>query len=165
MQQIQSYLYPNTLVVQFQDPAIFAPRNRIVYSRTITVYQGIDNPIQVVVKNQDQKSVNLTGYTVQLNIEDPVNKTTAYSLAVAFTDITKGLGTVTIDTATVNSLDQRIYKLTLKKVLAADSSESPLYIDDNFGVPLDLDVRDAYYSTTEPAPALNEVVIDSGLLP
>jgi hypothetical protein len=86
-------------------------------------------------------------------------------LAVAFTDITKGQGAVIVDTATVNSLDQRIYKLTLKKVLAADSSESPLYIDDNFGVPLDLDVRAAYYSTTEPAPALNEVVIDSGLLP
>ena len=165
MQQIQSYLYPNTLVVQFQDPTIFAPRNRIVYSRPITVYQGIDNPIQVVVRNQDQKPVNLTGYTVQLAIEDPVNETTAYSLAVSFTDITKGLGTVTIDTATVNSLDQRIYKLTLKKILTADSSESPLYIDDNFGVPLDLEVKPAYYSTTEPAPALNEVVIDSGLLP
>jgi hypothetical protein len=136
-----------------------------VYSRPITVYQGIDNPLQIVIKNQDQKPVNMTGYTVQLNIEDPVNETTAYSLAVTFTDITKGLGTVAIDTATVNSLDQRLYKLTLKKILTADSSESPLYIDDNFSVPLDLDVKPAYYSTTEPAPALNEVVIDSGLLP
>ena len=163
--QIQCYLYSNIVPVQIWDPAIFSPRNRVVYSRPITVYQGIDNPLQIVIKNQDQKPVNLTGYTVQLNIEDPVHKTTAYSLAVAFTDITKGLGTVIIDTTTVNSLDQRIYKLTLKKVLAADGSESPLYIDDNFGVPLDLDVRDAYYSTTEPAPALNEVVIDSGLLP
>jgi hypothetical protein len=107
----------------------------------------------------------MTGYTVQLAIEDPVNETTAYSLAVSFTDITKGQGTVIIDTATVNSLDQRIYKLTLKKVLVSDSSESPLYIDDNFSVPLDLEVKPAYYSTTEPAPALNEVVIDSGLLP
>jgi uncharacterized protein YukJ len=136
-----------------------------VYSRPITVYQGIDNPLQIVIKNQDQKSVNLTGYTVQLNIEDPVNETTAYTIAVSFTDITKGLATATIDTATVNSLDQRIYKLTLKKVLVSDSSESPLYIDDNFSVPLDLEVKPAYYSTTEPAPALNDVVIDSGLLP
>lgn len=163
--QIQAYLYSNIVQVQIWDPAIFSPRNRVVYSRPITVYQGIDNPLQIVIRNQDQKLVNMTGYTVQLNIEDPVHKTTAYSLAVSFTDITKGLGTVIVDTATVNSLEQRIYKLTLKKVLAADSSESPLYIDDNFGVPLDLDVRDAYYSTTEPAPALNEVVIDSGLLP
>ncbi len=163
--QIQAYLYSNIVEVQIWDPAIFTPRNRVVYSRPITVYQGIDNPLQIVIRNQDQKLVNMTGYTVQLNIEDPVNETTAYSLAVTFTDITKGLGTVTIDTATVNSLEQRLYKLTLKKILTADSSESPLYIDDNFSVPLDLEVKPAYYSTTEPAPALNEVVIDSGLLP
>jgi uncharacterized protein YukJ len=163
--QIQAYLYSNIVEVQIWDPTIFSPRNRVVYSRPITVYQGIDNPLQIVIKNQDQKPVNMTGYTVQLNIEDPVNEVTAYSLAVNFTDITKGTGTVTVDTSTVNSLDQRIYKLTLKKVLTADNSETPLYIDDNFGVPLDLEVKPAYYSTTEPAPALNEVVIDSGLLP
>jgi hypothetical protein len=163
--QIQCYLYANIIEVQIWDPAIFSPRNRVVYSRPITIYQGIDNPLQIVIRNQDQKLVNMTGSTVQLAIEDPVNQVTAYNLAVTFTDITKGLGTVTIDAATVNSLDQRIYKLTLKRVLVSDSSESPLYIDDNFGVPLDLDVKPAYYSTTEPAPALNEVVIDSGLLP
>lgn len=163
--QIQCYLYANIVEVQIWDSTIFSPRNRVVYSRPITVYQGIDNPLQIVIRNQDQKLVNMAGYTVQLAIEDPVNETTTYSLAVSFTDITKGLGTVTIDTATVNSLDQRIYKLTLKKVLVSDSSESPLYIDDNFGVPLDLEVKPAYYSTTEPVPALNEVVIDSGLLP
>ena len=163
--QIQAYLYSNIVEVQIWDPTVFSPRNRVVYSRPVTVYQGIDNPLQIVIRNQDQKLVNMTGSTVQLAIEDPVNEVTAYTFAVTFTDITKGLGTVTIDTATVNSLDQRIYKLTLKKVLTADSSESPLYIDDNFGVPLDLEVRPAYYSTTEPAPALNEVVIDSGLLP
>ena len=163
--QIQAYLYSNIVEVQIWDPAIFTPRNRVVYSRPITVYQGIDNPLQIVIRNQDQKLVNMTGYTVQIAIEDPVNEVTAYTFAVSFTDITKGLGTVTLDTATVNSLDQRIYKLTLKKILTADSSESPLYIDDNFSVPLDLEVKPAYYSTTEPAPALNEVVIDSGLLP
>lgn len=163
--QIQAYLYSNIVEVQIWDPTIFSPRNRVVYSRPITVYQGIDNPLQIVIRNQDQKLVDMTGYTVQLSIEDPVNKVTAYSFAIAFTDIAKGLGTVTIDKDTVNSLDQRIYKLTLKKVLIADSSESPLYIDDNFGVPLDLDVKPAYYATTEPAPSLNEVVIDSGLLP
>lgn len=163
--QIQAYLYSNIVEVQIWDPTIFTPRNRVVYSRPITVYQGIDNPLQIVIRNQDQKLVNMTGYTVQIAIEDPVNEVTAYTFAVSFTDITKGLGTVTLDTATVNSLDQRIYKLTLKKILTADSSESPLYIDDNFSVPLDLEVKPAYYSTTEPAPALNEVVIDSGLLP
>lgn len=163
--QIQAYLYANLVEVQIWDPAIFSTRNRVVYSRPITVYQGIDNPLQIVIKNQDQKAVDMTGYTVQLNIEDPLNEVTAYTIPVTFSNIALGQGSATIDTNTVNSLDQRIYKLTLKTILTADSSERPLYIDDNYGVPLDLQVKPAYYSTTEPVPALNEVVIDSGLLP
>ena len=163
--QIQAYLYSNIVEVQIWDPAIFSPRNRVVYSHPIVVYQGIDNPLQIVVKNQDQKPVNLTGYAVQIDIQDPVNKLTAYSLPVTFTDITKGLGTVTIDLATVNSLDQRIYKLTMRTIADSDASEKPLYIDDNFGVPLDLDVREAYYATTEGFNAYNEGIFDSGNLP
>ena len=165
MQQIQSYLYPNVVVVQIMDPTIFSPRNRNVYSRPIIVYQGIDNPLQIVIKNQDQKAVDLTGYTVQIDIQDPVNKLTAYTFAVTFTDITKGQGTVIFDTATVNSLDQRIYKLTMRTISDDDLSEKPLYIDDNFGVPLDLQVREAYYATTEGFNAYNEGIFDSGNLP
>ena len=163
--QIQCYLYSNTVVVQILDPSIFSPRNRVVYSRPITVYQGIDNPLQIVVKNQDQKAVDLTGYSLQIDIQDPLNKLTAYTFAVTFTDITKGQGTVILDKDTVNSLDQRIYKLTMRTISDDDLSEKPLYIDDNFGVPLDLQVREAYYATTEGFNAYNEGIFDSGNLP
>jgi hypothetical protein len=136
-----------------------------VYSRPIIVYQGIDNPLQIVIKNQDQKAVDLTGYSVQIDIQDPLNKLTAYTFAVTFTDITKGQGTVILDKDTVNSLDQRIYKLTMRTINDDDSSEKPLYIDDNFNVPLDLQVREAYYATTEGFNAYNEGIFDSGNLP
>ena len=163
--QIQCYLYSNTVVVQIWDQSIFSPRNRVVYSRPIIVYQGIDNPLQIVVKNQDQKAVDLTGYSLQIDIQDPLNKLTAYTFAVTFTDITKGQGTVILDKDTVNSLDQRIYKLTMRTISDNDLSEKPLYIDDNFGVPLDLQVREAYYATTEGFNAYNEGIFDSGNLP
>jgi len=163
--QIQCYLYSNTVQVQIWDPSIFSPRNRVVYSRPIKIYQGIDNPIQIVVKNQDQKAVNLTGYVLQVDIQDPLNEITAYSYAVTFSNISLGQGTFTIDAATVNSLDQRLYKLTFKSILEEDSSEAPMYIDDNYTAPLDLQVLPGYYATTEPVPAINEAVIDSGTLP
>jgi hypothetical protein len=136
-----------------------------VYSRPITVYQGIDNPLQIVIKNQDQKAVDLTGYTVQIDIQDPLNKLTAYTFPVTFTDITKGQGTVIFDKDSINSLDQRIYKLTMRTISDDDLSEKPLYIDDNFNVPLDLQVREAYYATTEGFNAYNEGIFDSGNLP
>ena len=165
MPLITSYLYENKMVVQILDldPTI-KPRNRIVYSRPITVYQGIDNPIQLIVKNQDQKNVNLTGYAVQVDIQDPVNEVTAYSFAVNYSNISLGIGTFILDKDTVNSLEARQYKLTVRTIKDSDASEVPLYADDNFTAPLDLIVKPAYYGTTVTPTGFTETVIDSGSL-
>jgi hypothetical protein len=78
-----------------------------VYNRTIKVYQGIDNPIQIVCLNQDQKSVDLTGYALQVDIQDPTNQLTVGSYAVSFSTITKGQGSIVLDQTTIDSLEQR----------------------------------------------------------
>jgi hypothetical protein len=83
-----------------------------VYSRPIKVYQGIDNPVQVVVKNQDQKPVNLTGYSMQAQIQDPVNQVTINTYSVTFSDITKGIGICRLD-ATTLSITEQVPALTL----------------------------------------------------
>jgi hypothetical protein len=159
---VKAYLYPNTVEVQVFDPSIFTVRNSVVYSRPIKVYQGIDNPIQIIVKNQDQKPVNLTGYVLQASIQDPLNGVTVETYAVTFADITKGRANFTIDRATINALEQRFYKLTFKTVKTIDNTEQPLYIDDNYGVPLDLQILPAYYADT--ASDTSEVIIDGGVI-
>lgn len=159
---VKTYLYPNTAEVQVFDPAIFTLRNRQVYSRPIKVYQGIDNPIQVIVRNQDQKGVNLTGYIVQAQIQDPTNGVTRETYAVTFADITKGLANFTIDKATINTLENRFYKLTFKTIKTSDNTEQPIYIDDNYGVPLDLEVLPAYYA--DAASDTSEVIFDGGVI-
>lgn len=163
MQTIKTYLYPNKIIVQFLDPTIFTVRNRVVYSRPITVYQGIDNPLQVVVNNQDQKTINTTGYLVQLDIQDPVNLGSVESLAVTMVNPTKGQGTVTIPRDVVNALEQRFYKITIKLIAVATNKEQPLYIDDNYGASLDLEVLPAWYESMPLT--LNSVeVIDGGTI-
>ena len=83
MYEIQSYLYDNIILVQILDQATFLPpRNRTVFSQPVKVYQGIDNPLQIVVRNQQQKAVNLTGNTMQLDIQDPFEKGAVESLSV-----------------------------------------------------------------------------------
>jgi hypothetical protein len=163
MQQIQSYLYNNIVSVQIADPTIFSPRNRVVYSRPITIYQGIDNPLQVVIKNQDQKAVDITGYLVQLDIQDPTIKGSVDSLAVTVTDYTKGLGTVTIPREVVNVLEQRFYKITIKLINDSTNKERPLYIDDNYGASLDLEVLPGWYESVAMNPPPDEV-IDGGTI-
>ena len=163
MQQIHSYLYPNMVVVQFLDPTIFSPRNQVVYSRPIKVYQGINNPLQIVVRNQDQKAINLTGYLVQLDIQDPTQMASVDSLAVTITDYARGQGTVTIPREVVNVLDQRLYKITVKLIEADTNIDRPMYTDSNFGASLDLEVLPGWYESTAMNPPPDEV-IDGGTI-
>jgi hypothetical protein len=134
-----------------------------VYSRPIKVYQGIDNPLQIVIKNQDQKAVNITGYLVQLDIQDPAAQGSVESLAVEITDYTKGLGTVTIPRDIVNSLTQRLYKLTIKLIDQATNKERPLFVDDNFTAPLDLEVLPGWYESM-PITLNSDEVLDAGTI-
>jgi hypothetical protein len=142
---VKLFSYPNTAEIQIFDSSIFTTRNRQVYSRPIKVYQGVDNPIQVIVKNQDQKKVNLTGSTITAQIQDPTNQETINSYPVTWANIMIGQGKFTIDANTINSMEQRFYKLTFTS--NTSGNVSPLYIDDNYGVPLDLQILPAYYTT------------------
>ena len=161
---VKTYLYPNTAEVQVFDPTIFTTRNRQVYSRPIKVYQGIDNPIQVIVRNQDQKGVNLTGSNMLASIQDPTNQVTVNSYPVTFTDITRGLGSFVLDRETIDGLEQRFYKLTFSTTVIATDVSSPVYIDDNYGVPLDLEVLPAYYQTTSAPSGTDTYTMDGGSL-
>ena len=134
---VKAYLYPNTAVVQVFDPTIFTTRNRQVYSRPIKVYQGVDNPIQVIVRNQDQKSVDLTGSSMLASIQDPTNQVTINSYPVTWANIQLGQGNFVLDKATIDSLENRFYKLTFSTTVTNTDTTTPVYIDDNYGVPLD----------------------------
>jgi hypothetical protein len=164
MQTIEAFFYKNILEIQVIDPAIFTTRNRIVYSRTIKIYQGIDNPIHIVTKNQDQKPVDLTGYDVQIDIQDPENEITAEVFTVDFIQQDKGLGVFVIPKDIVNRLEQRHYEFTAKLIQLSDNKETPLYIDDNYSARLPLQVLSGYYNTTPDLPSLVEGVIDAGEL-
>lgn len=151
MPTITSYLAIQRIpieVLDFSDPTL-KPRNRPVYAHPIKIYQGIDNPIQIVVKNQDQKAVNLTGYTVNVAIQDSENQTTITSFvannATLGSNLQLGTATITITKDILANLDQRFYKITAKVTSLANVTQ-PLYMDDNFSVPLDMEVLPAYYS-------------------
>ena len=163
MQTIKTYLYSNTIEVQFLDPTIFTVRNNIVYSRTIKIYQGIDNPLQVVVKNQDQKPIDTTNYLVQLSIQYPSIKGSVQTIPVTMVNALKGQGIVTIPRDIANALDQRIYKINIKLITISTNAEQPLYIDDNYGAMLDLEVLPGWYESM-PLTMDSDEVIDAGTI-
>jgi hypothetical protein len=164
MQTIDVYWYKNILELQVIDPTIFTVRNRNVYARTIKLYQGIDNPIHVVTKNQDQKAVDLTGYDLQVDIQDPENAITTEAFTVNFVAQDRGLGVFTIPKEVVNALDQRHYEFTVKLIHLSDNKETPLYIDDNYSARLPVQVLAGYYNNMPVGPMLEDGIIDAGEL-
>lgn len=133
-----------------------------MYSRPVTIYQGVDNPIQVVIKNQEQRPVNVAAYTIQAAIQDPVNRVTVEIFPVIMSDAARGLGSFVIDKTTMLELDQRFYHITFKAIKTSDNSEQPMYIDDNFGAPIPVEVREAYYA--EGLDVFEDAIIDAGTI-
>jgi len=121
-----------------------------MYAKPVVVYQGIDNPLQVRVKNQEQTPVNMTPYLLQAEIQDPDSFLTVESFGIQFQNVTKGIGTFVIPKDLVNGLEQRRYKLTFKAINKSSNQEQPAYIDHNYMVPMDLIVLPGYYSTMPP---------------
>lgn len=143
---VQSYLYDNIVQVQILDTVIFKTRNREVYNRSIKIYQGIDNPILIQIKNQDQKSVDLKESTVIVEIQDPESELSILSYVLSWQDAAKGIGSFTFYKVDIDSLVNRYYKMTLKLSDNLSRNQRPLYSDDNYNVNLDLEVLPAYYS-------------------
>jgi hypothetical protein len=143
MQKIQSYLYPNRIIV-IADLAGFTVENTIVYTKNIKIYKGVDNVIQLDIQNADQKRLDLITSPpvtdIQMNVMDASGKALPNSpYTVTPLNTIKGIGVVTIPSADLNDLDVQFLHFS---VTATDvnSNNIPLYVDSRFGAVGTLDL-------------------------
>lgn len=132
MSVITSYLYDNKITVQIldDDPTI-KTRNRIVYSRPVKVYQGVDNVITLQFKNNDQKAANIAGKTFTFSLTANVGNTAVWSTTATISNVSTAIGSVTIDQANVANLTQEYYNYTV--TYNSGGLTLPTYVDDNWG--------------------------------
>jgi len=116
MQRIQVYLYPNriTVVTNLDTNSPTNVEYRIVYQRNVKIYKGIDNIIEIEVKNNDQKRVELGISQLKLVLMDQsqnlINTYTAQSLE----DSTiVGLARITIPSADIAELDPQYLRFAV----------------------------------------------------
>ena len=134
MQKIQSYLYPNRVIL-LADLAGFTTENTVVYAKTIKIYKGVDNVIQFDIQNADQKRLELVTSplvtNLKLNIMDASGKGLANSPYTISTTSITGIATATIPSADTASLAHQFLKYS---VTATDSNSKniPLYTDSRF---------------------------------
>ena len=77
-------------------------------------------------------------------------------------NIQLGKGSFTFDAKTINGLEQRFYKLSFSTTVTSTDVTTPVYIDDNYGVPLDLEVLPAYYAHSSPPATTDTYSLDGG---
>ena len=135
MQKIQSYLYPNRIIV-IADLAGFNVENTVVYAKTVKIYKGVDNVIQFDVQNADQKRLDLVTSplvtNLELNVMDASGKGLPTSPYTVSTTSLTGIATVTIPAEDVSALNHQYLKYSLT---ATDTNghHIPLYTDSRFG--------------------------------
>ena len=151
MQKVQSYLYPNRVIV-IADLAGFNVENTVVYAKTVKIYKGVDNVIQFDVQNADQKRLDLittpliTG--IQMNVMDTNGYAVGTYTVTPHTTI-KGIGIVTIPATALANIQHQFLKYSLT---ATDGSGNhiPLYTDSRFSAVGKIDVVESAIPIDKP---------------
>lgn len=132
MQKISTYLYPNRIEL-LADLAGFHVEFKNVYQRNIKIYKGIDNVLEFDVKNPDQKRIDLSDYTLTLNIMDVSGQSILTQTLTNLDQTTsKGLAKTTILESDLASLNGQFFKFSVTGV-DGDDNDLMLYGDTLFG--------------------------------
>jgi hypothetical protein len=154
------YLYLNNIDVYTLLLDSWLPeRYNKVYNRNLKIFRGVDNRIDIQVRNSDQKATNIVGSVVVFNLisrdcEDLILKKDCNSM-----DLTTGKVTVILTDAELLNLNNGQYNYSIVKEVrnAIDSatytvsSKMPLYMDSQYGAVGVLDVTGDIYGTPNPS--------------
>jgi len=152
MQKVQSYLYPNRVIL-IADLAGFTVENTIVYAKTVKIYKGVDNVIQFDIQNADQKRLDLVTTplisNIALNVMDASgNKlpNSPYTVTPIGTTL-PGIATVKIPSADLVNFNDQYLKYS---VTATDTNSNniPLYTDSRFSAVGTIEIVESATPTT-----------------
>lgn len=158
------YLYSNKLDVYTSSPGSWSTeRYRKVYNRNLKIYRGVDNRIDIQVRNADQKASNIVGSTLVFNLV--AKDTKKLILQKDFTDMdpTSGKVTVILTEKELLNLDNGFYTYSIVKEVRStiDStdyrvlSRMPLYVDSQYDTVGTLEISGDVYGDVADSLVIN----------
>lgn len=132
MQTLRVYVYDQVLKLQINPDQTIIVEDREVYTKPLSIYQGIDNTVKILVKNSDQKAVNITSKTIYAQLLTVPDNDQVASFAAQVVDAAKGIAEITIPVAITNAARLGYYHLAVRYV--ENNVTKPAYSDDNYGV-------------------------------
>jgi hypothetical protein len=135
------YLYVNKLDV-FTTPADTwsTERYRRVYNRNLKIFRGVDNRIDIQVRNNDQKASNIVGSTLVFNLVSQSTKHLVFQKDFTAMELATGKVTVIITAEELLDLDMGFYNYSVIKEVRSTvdstdytvTSKMPLYMDSQY---------------------------------
>ena len=155
MQLISVYLYPNKVEAYtnaFSDWPV--ERYRRVYNRNLKLFRGVDNKVDIQVRNSDEKVQNISGSVVVFSL---VNKETGELILQKDCTVQStqtGKVYVSLTEPEIRTVEPGLYLYCLhteiRTAIDADNylvnSKKPLYIDDQYGVNATVEVHGNIFS-------------------
>jgi hypothetical protein len=165
MQLISSYLYPNKIDVFTNSINVWkVERYRQVYQRNLKVYRGVDNRIDIQVKNLDQKPYDITGFSIIMNIVEKETQELLLQKECEIKSLSQGRIYVTLTANDLLSVNPGHYQYSLIKESRSniDStdysvlSREVLYLDSQYGSEGTIQVFANVYSEPKPSLVIKE---------
>jgi hypothetical protein len=153
MQLNPVYLYPNRIDVYTNVPGSWTTeRYRRVYNRNLKIYRGIDNPIDIQVRNSDEKAINLTGtdYSFVFNLVNRESRELVLSKDCSVVTLSSGKLNVELTASELYSLRPGFYQYSIyKEERTPDSNDAtkyvakktPVYIDSQYGTEAVIEIK------------------------
>lgn len=140
MQKIQFYLVPNKITVT-TDRVGFNTEYRQVYQRQLKLYKGIDNTLQLEVRNSEQRKQSVVGQTAIVKFFDAEQKN-LFSVTAEAIPSQLGQMSVTIHSNTIADIDPQM--LRMAAYLTDGATKSPIYVDGQFELFGNVQLMDGY---------------------
>jgi len=146
MQLIPVYLYPNKIDVYTNVPGT-TERYRRVYNRNIKFYRGIDNTVDIHVRNSDEKSLDVTGFNFVFNLINRNDQSLILSKDCTIVTAATGRLRVSLTELEMYSIQNGFYEYSIHKETRQTNNDSyvvikrdPMYIDSQYGAVATLEV-------------------------
>lgn len=158
------YLYHNKLDV-FTSPSDnwSTERYKKVYNRNLKIFRGVDNRIDIQVRNQDQKASNIVGSTLVLNLVAQDTQHLVLQKDFTVMDSASGKVTVTLTVDDLLDLDQGFYQYSIVKEMRSTvdstdyivTSRVPMYVDAQYDTVATLEVTGDVYGGVAASELIN----------
>jgi hypothetical protein len=111
-----------------------------VYNRNLKIFRGVDNRIDIQVRNNDQKASNIVGSTLVFNLVSQDTKDLVLQKDFTAMDLATGKVTVIVTAEELLDLDTGFYNYSIVKEVRSTvdstdytvTSKMPLYMDSQY---------------------------------